>query len=118
MTSANQINPDVKKTSRRLPWNKRRRELIDAAREVFLAKGYQPASMDDIAEHAGVSKPVLYQHFPGKWELYLTVLQLILDELTKRIRDAVDLPVSNKLRLEAVIRACFDWVTGEDEARL
>ncbi len=49
----------------------RRKQLLGAAQEVFVAHGYHAAAMDDIAERAGVSKPVLYQHFPSKLELYL-----------------------------------------------
>ncbi|GAA4966902.1 hypothetical protein GCM10023238_38470 [Streptomyces heliomycini] len=40
-------------------------QLLGAAQEVFVAQGYHAAAMDDIAERAGVSKPVLYQHFPA-----------------------------------------------------
>src|SRR5215472_14299817 len=58
----------------RLPRLARRRQLLDAAMEVFVARGYHAAAMDEIAERAGVSKPVLYQHFPGKQELYLALL--------------------------------------------
>ena len=50
----------------RLPRVARRRQLLAAAQEVFVAQGYHGAAMDDIAERAGVSKPVLYQHFPGQ----------------------------------------------------
>ena len=51
--------------SARLPREERRAQVLRAAREVFVAQGYHTAAMDDIAERAGVSKPVLYQHFPG-----------------------------------------------------
>ena len=50
----------------RLPREQRRQQVLAAALEVFSSVGYHAASMDDIAERAGVSKPVLYQHFPGK----------------------------------------------------
>src|SRR5580693_10508456 len=58
----------------RLPRHERRRQLLDAALEVFVSQGYHAAAMDEIAERAGVSKPVLYQHFPGKLDLYLALL--------------------------------------------
>ena len=58
----------------RLPRSARRKQLLEAAQEVFVAQGYHAAAMDDIAERAGVSKPVLYQHFPGKLDLYLALL--------------------------------------------
>ena len=52
----------------------RRAQLLDAALGVFVQNGYHAAAMDDIAGRAGVSKPVLYQHFPGKLELYLALI--------------------------------------------
>src|SRR4051794_25080759 len=55
----------------RLPRRERRAQLLESALEVFVAQGYHAAAMDDIADRAGVSKPVLYQHFPGKLDLYL-----------------------------------------------
>ena len=65
----------------RLPRVARRRQLLAAAQEVFVAQGYHGAAMDDIAERAGVSKPVLYQHFPGKLELYLALIDAHTDAL-------------------------------------
>ena len=52
----------------------RRTQLLAAAKSVFVTQGYHSAAMDDIAVQAGVSKPVLYQHFPSKLELYLALL--------------------------------------------
>src|SRR6476469_2158716 len=66
--------PDARPRGTRLPRLARRRQLLGAAQEVFVAQGYHAAAMDEIAERAGVSKPVLYQHFPGKLELYLALL--------------------------------------------
>lgn len=54
-------------TSQRMPRDQRRAQLLSAAREVFVSQGYHSAAMDEIAERAGVSKPVLYQHFPASW---------------------------------------------------
>src|SRR6266511_3917510 len=68
-TSGTQIGRPI-----RLPRSARRKQLLAAAQQVFVAQGYHAAAMDDIAERAGVSKPVLYQHFPGKLELYLALL--------------------------------------------
>ena len=59
----------------RLPRGARRLQLLRAAQDVFVAQGFHAAAMDDIADRAGVSKPVLYQHFPGKRELYLALLE-------------------------------------------
>ena len=66
--------PQARTAGTRLPRQARRRQLLGAAQEVFVAQGYHAAAMDEIAERAGVSKPVLYQHFPGKLDLYLALL--------------------------------------------
>ena len=65
-------------TRGRLPRRARRAQLLASALEVFVAQGYHAAAMDDIADRAGVSKPVLYQHFPGKLDLYLALLDQLL----------------------------------------
>ena len=59
----------------RLPADQRRQQLLDVAREVFAASGFHATSMDDIADAAGVTKPVLYQHFPSKRALYVELLE-------------------------------------------
>ncbi|HTY27498.1 MAG TPA: helix-turn-helix domain-containing protein, partial [Mycobacterium sp.] len=53
----------------RLPRDERRGQLLVAASEVFVDRGYHAAGMDEIADRAGVSKPVLYQHFSSKLDL-------------------------------------------------
>jgi AcrR family transcriptional regulator len=100
----------------RLPRPARRRQLLGAAQEVFVAQGYHAAAMDEIAERAGVSKPVLYQHFPGKLELYLALLDESVDELAGLVRDALSSTTDNKQRVLATFRAFFDFVSGTGEA--
>ena len=58
----------------RLPAHERRRQLLDVALDVFAADGFHSTSMNDVAEAAGVTKPVLYQHFASKRQLYLELL--------------------------------------------
>jgi len=94
----------------RLPRPARRTQLLGAAREVFVAQGYHAAAMDDIAEAAGVSKPVLYQHFPGKLDLYLALLDQSIDGLVEAVRAALDETTDNKLRVTATMQAYFDFV--------
>src|SRR5579871_6762652 len=89
---------DTRPRSSRLPRHERRRQLLDAALEVFVSQGYHAAAMDDIAERAGVSKPVLYQHFPGKLELYLALLDRHCDKLVNAVRTALDSTTDNKQR--------------------
>ncbi|MQA25410.1 MAG: TetR family transcriptional regulator [Micromonosporaceae bacterium] len=94
----------------RLPRSARRKQLLAAAQQVFVARGYHAAAMDEIAEQAGVSKPVLYQHFPGKLELYLALLDTHVDALIKRIQDAMSSTTDNKIRVNATMRAYFEFV--------
>jgi len=102
--------------STRLPRPARRRQLLGAAQEIFVAHGYHAAAMDDIADRAGVSKPVLYQHFPGKLDLYLALLDESADELVAIVRDALSSTTDNKQRVPATFRAFFDYVGTSDEA--
>jgi AcrR family transcriptional regulator len=94
----------------RLPRSARREQLLGAAQEVFVANGYHAAAMDDIAERAGVSKPVLYQHFPSKLELYVALLDQNTGQLETRVRAALASTTDNHDRVAGCIRAYFDFV--------
>jgi AcrR family transcriptional regulator len=107
---------DARTRGTRLPRQERRRQLLDAALEVFVSQGYHAAAMDDIAERAGVSKPVLYQHFPGKLELYLALLDQSVDELVASVRTALASTGDNKQRVAATFTAYFEYVAGEGQA--
>jgi AcrR family transcriptional regulator len=96
----------------RLPRPARRKQLLTAAQAVFVAQGYHAAAMDDIAERAGVSKPVLYQHFPSKLELYLALLDQHAESLVQRVREALESTTDNHRRVEASVQAYFDFVDG------
>jgi AcrR family transcriptional regulator len=94
----------------RLPKAERRAQLLEAALEVFSADGYHSAGMDQIAERAGVTKPVLYQHFPSKLDLYLAVLDSAIDELLTATNAAIASTNDNKLRVRATLDAYFGFV--------
>ncbi|WP_018502233.1 TetR/AcrR family transcriptional regulator [Parafrankia discariae] len=100
----------------RLPRTARRFQLLGAAREVFVAQGYHAAAMDEIAERAGVSKPVLYQHFPGKLDLYLALLDEHSEKLVSAVRAALASTADNHIRIERSIRAYFDFVADPSGA--
>src|SRR6478609_5985052 len=99
----------------RLSATARREQLLDVALEVFARSGYHDTSMNDVAEAAGVTKPVLYQHFESKRELY----QALLDEVGARMLTAIvtataDAP-DGRSKTEMGFRAYFRWV-AEDHA--
>jgi AcrR family transcriptional regulator len=109
-------SPQARAGSTRLPRPARRLQLLGAARDVFVAQGYHAAAMDEIAERAGVSKPVLYQHFPGKLELYLALLDESADQLVGIMSRALSSTTDNRERVPATFKAFYDFVAGEGEA--
>src|SRR6202044_590065 len=102
--------PTTRPRGTRLPRLARRRQLLDAAMEVFVARGYHAAAMDEIAERAGVSKPVLYQHFPGKQELYLALLDESVGRLIEAVAAAIHSTSENRQRVNATFAAYFGYV--------
>lgn len=94
----------------RLPREQRRQQVLAAALQVFSTAGYHAASMDEIAEHAGVSKPVLYQHFPGKLDLYLALLDAGIDELEAAAKGALRSTTDNRQRVSRMVQAYFAFV--------
>ena len=102
--------------SARLPRDERRAQLLVAALEVFTAAGYHSAAMEEIADRANVSKPVLYQHFPSKLELYLAVLDLHIDSLVFAIQKAIASNRENSSRVAATVEAYFGFIDAEGEA--
>lgn len=99
----------------RLARSARRTQLLGAAQEVFVRSGYHYAAMDEIAERAGVSKPVLYQHFPSKLDLYLALLDQHTGALVDAVKDALASTHDNKLRVAATIAAYFEFVDRDGE---
>src|SRR6201981_1985928 len=110
------VSQQARAGSTRLPRPARRLQLLGAARDVFVAQGYHAAAMDEIAERAGVSKPVLYQHFPGKLELYLALLDESVDALVETVRDALRSNADPKQRVAATFGAYFEYVGGKGQA--
>ncbi len=94
----------------RLSADARREQILDVAIDVFGRSGYFGASMNDIAEAAGVTKPVLYQHFDSKSDLYSALLDEVgarmLDSIAKATADATD----GKQQTERGFQAYFRWV--------
>ena len=103
---------DVQTRSARLPRDQRRAQLLDAANEVFTTRGYHAAAMDEIAAAAGISKPVLYQHFDSKLDLYLALLDRACDALVAVVQGALRSTDENADRTVAVIGSFYDFVSS------
>ena len=100
----------------RLPAARRREQLLEVALEVFGELGFHPASMNDVAEAAGVTKPVLYQHFRSKRELYKQVLTDVGDHLLDAITKATAAAKSPHEQVELGFIAYFRFVEANEAA--
>ncbi|HAS09210.1 MAG TPA: TetR family transcriptional regulator [Acidimicrobiaceae bacterium] len=105
--------------SSRLPAARRREQLLEVALHVFAARGFHQTSMNDVAEAAGVTKPVLYQHFTSKRALYLELLELVSLRLMAAIDEATSAAAGPREQVERGLRAYFRFVVDSpDEYQL
>jgi AcrR family transcriptional regulator len=100
----------------RLPADQRRLQLLEIARTLFADQGFHATSMDEIAEAAGVTKPVLYQHFPSKRALYIELLENTADQLLTLLGEATSSVSTGRERVEEGFRAYFQFAVGNREA--
>jgi AcrR family transcriptional regulator len=91
----------------RLPAEQRRRQLLDVAGEVFADRGFHATSMDDVATAAGVTKPVLYQHFRNKRALFLELLDDVGEQLLAQLAAAAEPGLGGRARVEAGFNRYF-----------
>ena len=100
----------------RLPAAERREQLLTIAVEVFAQNGYHNSSMNDVAEAAGVTKPVLYQHFASKRELYREVLAEIGAKLRDTIAKAIADADGPRGQIDMGLAAYFQFVSQNANA--
>ena len=105
--------------SSRLPAAERREQLLEVALHVFAARGFHQTSMNDVADAAGVTKPVLYQHFTSKRALYLELLELVSTRLMLVIDEATSSAGGPREQVERGLLAYFRFVVeSPDEYQL
>jgi AcrR family transcriptional regulator len=110
-------NPPVpSRETSRLPAARRRRQLLDVATTVFAERGFHPTAMNDIADAAGVTKPVLYQHFRSKRALYLELLEDVGEQLRDAIGKATSEAAGPREQVERGFRAYFHFVAEKQAA--
>lgn len=100
----------------RLPADQRRRQLLDIACRVFADSGFHASAMDDIAGAAGVTKPVLYQHFASKRALFVEVLHDVGGQLLASLGTATAEVTTGRDRVQAGFAAYFRFVTENEPA--
>jgi AcrR family transcriptional regulator len=103
-------------TTQRMPAAARRRQLLAVALDAFAERGYHGTSMHDVAEAAGVTKPVLYQHFTSKRALYAQLVDDLGETLEQEIVSAVSQAEGPRQQVEAGFRAYFRWAVGQGTA--
>ena len=109
----------IQAAPRRLTAEQRRHQLFAVALELFAQRGYRATTMDDIAEAAGVTKPLLYQHFSSKRALYLELVDSIAQDLLTAVGRAVVQAEGPRQQVELGFAAYFRLVVShEAEFRL
>jgi AcrR family transcriptional regulator len=101
---------------RRLTADARRRQLFDVALSLFAEHGYAATTMDDIAEAAGVTKPLVYQHFESKRALYLELMDVFSRELVTSIVKATANAEGPRRQVELGFAAYFELMVGNEPA--
>jgi AcrR family transcriptional regulator len=96
--------------SRRLPREVRERQILDAAVEVFSTHGYHAASMDEIAETAGVSKPMVYTYLGAKEDLFATCIRREAQRLLESIEGGVGSDLPPDMQLWSGLKSFFTFV--------
>ena len=102
--------------SLRMPAAERREQLLAVALDVFAGEGYHQTSMNQIAEAAGITKPVLYQHFASKRELYLALIEEAGGRLLHIITAPSITETSGRRRVELGFLAYFQWVYDDHDS--
>ena len=102
--------------SQRLSATARREQILAVALEVFAKAGFHGCSMNDIADAAGVTKPVLYQHFDSKRDLYAALLEDVGNRLRSSIDKATADATDGKSTTELGFRAYFRWVADDHDS--
>ena len=104
----------IQAAPRRLTAEQRRRQLFAVALGLFAQRGYRATTMDDIAEAAGVTKPLLYQHFSSKRALYLELVDSIARDLLEAIEQAVRQADGPRQQVELGFAAYFRLVVSHE----
>ena len=101
---------------RRLTRDERRGRILEAAGRMFAEQGYDHALIEQIAEAAGITKPVIYHHFTSKRELYIALLDLYRGELLAFMGRRAVAEASPEMRMHEALDAFFEFVETHPHA--
>jgi AcrR family transcriptional regulator len=99
----------------RMSGKERREQLLDVGRSLFAEKGFDATSVEEIAARAGVSKPVVYEHFGGKEGLYAVVVDREMGHLLDNITGALTSGGQPRELLEAAALALLDYIESSTD---
>ena len=94
----------------------RREQLLAVAKKIFAERGFQSTTMDDIAKEAGFTKPILYQFFQSKTELYKEIVEDIATSMIHSLSKAVNSAEAPRAKIEVAFRVYFDMVVSDTDA--
>jgi AcrR family transcriptional regulator len=97
------------KPRRRLTADERRQAILAAAQDVFAGRGYHGSSIDEIAQAAGISKALIYEHFPSKKDLHASLLEMHVHELFRRLAANAGTDEPGDVRLRNGLDAFLGW---------
>jgi AcrR family transcriptional regulator len=103
-------------TDERPQHSERRELLLGVAKKIFAERGFQSTTMDDIAKEAGFTKPILYQYFESKIDLYHEIVTQTAQMLIGKLAGAVSVAESPRAKIEVAFRVYFDMVVSETDA--
>lgn len=94
----------------------RREQLLQVAKTIFANRGFLATTMDDIAREAGFTKPIIYQYFQSKNELYAAIVNSTAEQLLANLERAVAHVDSPRAKIEIAFRVYFEMVVSETDA--
>lgn len=100
----------------RLPATERKEQILDVALRVFAERGFHEASMNDVAVAAGVTKPVVYQHFESKRALFLAIIEDVGRQMIDGVTAASSSGSDGRAKTELGTIAFFTWVSGYNDS--
>ena len=100
--------------SKRLSASQRRAQLIDVGRGVFARNGYEGTSVEEIARAAGVSKPIVYQHFGGKVGLHAVIVDREMEYVVQRVAEAIATGTP-RVRFQGAVSAFLHYVKAHPD---
>ena len=110
------MSPSMVINDERPQYAERREQLLLVARGIFAERGFQAATMDDIAREAGFTKPILYQFFDSKTDLYREIVTQTGAKLLTNLENAVSSVDSPRAKIEVAFRVYFEMVVSEPDA--